>query len=47
VASAGIANSVEAGEGRAALASATFHLVETPVFDVRLRGGAGGDTPPT
>ncbi|MDZ4674247.1 MAG: mechanosensitive ion channel [Gemmatimonadota bacterium] len=36
---------IEASEGRVAIASATFHLVETPVFDVRLRGGSGADAP--
>jgi Mechanosensitive ion channel len=29
---------VDATQGAVGLASATFHLVETPVFDVRLRG---------
>ena len=28
---------IEASNGRVAIASATFHLVETPVFDVRVR----------
>ncbi|MCL4864697.1 MAG: mechanosensitive ion channel family protein [Gemmatimonadales bacterium] len=38
---------IEASEGRVAIASATFHLVETPVFDVRLRGGTDGGAPPS
>ncbi len=33
---------IEASNGRVAIASATFHLVETPTFDVRLRGGESG-----
>jgi hypothetical protein len=31
-----ILDEVDKTEGRVALASATFHLVETPVIDVRL-----------
>jgi hypothetical protein len=37
-----ILEEIEASDGRIAIASATFHLVETPVVDVRLRDG-----PPT
>ena len=33
-----IQDEVSATDGKVALASATFHLVETPVFDVRLTG---------
>lgn len=33
---------IDATQGRVALASATFHLVEAPVFDVRLRGPEPG-----
>jgi small-conductance mechanosensitive channel len=36
-----ILDEVEASGGRIAIASATFHLVEAPVVDVRLRGGPG------
>lgn len=32
---------VNAGNGRIPLASATFHLVETPVFDVRVVNAEG------
>jgi small-conductance mechanosensitive channel len=32
-----ILEAIDASNGRIAIASATFHLVETPVFDVRLR----------
>lgn len=35
-----ILDEVAATDGKVALASATFHLVETPVFDVRLAGPA-------
>lgn len=37
-----ILEEIERSEGRIAIASATFHLVETPVFDVRMRGEAAG-----
>ena len=37
-----ILDEIEKTDGRVALASATFHLVETPVFDVRLKH----ETPP-
>ncbi|MDH5235088.1 MAG: mechanosensitive ion channel [Gemmatimonadota bacterium] len=33
---------IDASNGRVAIASATFHLVEAPVFDVRMKGA----TPP-
>lgn len=36
-----ILDEIEKSEGRLALASATFHIVETPVLDVRLRDNTG------
>jgi small-conductance mechanosensitive channel len=36
---------IEASEGGVAIASTTFHLVETPVFDVRMRGTGEGTAP--
>jgi hypothetical protein len=34
-----ILDEIAASDGRVALASATFQIVETPVLDVRLKGG--------
>ncbi len=34
-----ILDEIAASDGGVALASATFQIVETPVFDVRLKGG--------
>ncbi|MDQ7826979.1 MAG: mechanosensitive ion channel [Candidatus Eremiobacteraeota bacterium] len=36
-----ILEEIDASGGKVALASSTFHLVETPVFDVRLHSAAG------
>lgn len=37
-----ILEEIDASNGRIAIASATFHLVEAPVFDVRMRDAAKG-----
>lgn len=36
-----ILEDVDRSDGQVALASATFHLVEAPTFDVRLQGPNG------
>lgn len=41
-----ILDEVDASEGRVGLASATFHLVEAPVLDVRIRGPHERVAPP-
>ena len=41
-----ILDEIDGTDGRVALASATFHIVETPVLDVRLhQGGREEDSP--